>query len=410
MIDRALYNIAFSEQWGRQMRFITGPRQSGKTTIAKLKLKQEDIEELYYLWDLRSVRNRYKENELFFTADKFPSGQLLQAGKKLWICFDEIHKMPKWKNILKGVYDVSFEKYNFIVTGSAKFDITRRAGDSLSGRYFNFHLFPLSLRELVNADSFSASLPQSPHEFIKQRIDTNTDQEEELSLLLEYSGFPEPFIKQSKKFHAKWARDYLDTVIKEDIGSLTRIIDRDYLYDLYKLLPEMLANPISESSLASHLEVSPPTVKNYLKKLEDFYLSFKIFPYSKNIKRSLLKASKCYLYNWTQVKDPAKRFENYVAVELKTQMNLWMDASGEEFSLFYIRNKQKQETDFLIVRNGNPWFLIETKYSDSSISRHHFEIQKMLGNIPLIQLCRQGKVCMLQKENAYRISASRFLS
>lgn len=410
MIERALYNIAFSRQWGRQMRFITGPRQSGKTTIAKLKLKQENTAELYYLWDLRSVRNRYKENELFFTADKFPLAQALRAGKKLWICFDEIHKMPKWKNILKGIYDVSFEKYNFIVTGSAKFDVTRRAGDSLSGRYFTFRLFPLSLRELVNANSFSASLPENPHEFIKQRIDSNAEQEEKLSLLLEYSGFPEPFIKQSKKFHAKWARDYLDTVIKEDIGSLTRIIDRDYLYDLYNLLPEMLASPISESSLASHLEVSPPTIKNYLKKLDDFYLSFRVYPYSKNIKRSLLKASKCYLYDWTQVKDSGKRFEDYVAVELKTQMNLWMDASGEEYSLFYIRNKQKQETDFLIVRNTKPWLLIETKYSDSSISKHHFETQEMLGNIPLVQLCRQEKVCMLQKKNAYRISASRFLS
>ena len=70
MIERALYRIAFSEEWGRQMRFVTGPRQSGKTTLAKRKLEQEKTSELYYLWDLRSVRDRYKENELFFTGDQ----------------------------------------------------------------------------------------------------------------------------------------------------------------------------------------------------------------------------------------------------------------------------------------------------------------------------------------------------
>lgn len=404
MIERALYDIAFSQEWGRQMRFITGPRQSGKTTLAKLKLGREQTKELYYLWDLRSVRNRYKENELFFTADGPP------AKNKLWVCFDEIHKMPKWKNIIKGIYDTSYEDYNFIITGSAKFDIARRAGDSLSGRYFTFHLFPLSLAELVNAKSFSLPVPQSAEKLIKQKMSSNIKAENELSLLLEYSGFPEPFTKQSKRFYVKWSQDYLDTVIKEDIGALTRISNKESLYDLYKLLPEMVGSPISESSLAGHLEVSPPTIKTYLKRLEDFYLAFRIYPYSKNIKRSLLKASKCYLYNWADIKDPGKRFENYVAAELKTQMNLWMDVSAEKYALFYIRDKQKQETDFLITRNEKPWLLIETKYSDSSISKHHFQTQRLLAEVPLVQLCREEKICMLQKKNAYRISASRLFS
>ena len=403
MIDRALYSIAFSEEWGRQMRFITGPRQSGKTTLAKIKLEQEKNENLYYLWDLRSIRNRYKENELFFTGDMPPS------SRKLWVCFDEIHKMPKWKNMVKGIYDASFEKYHFIITGSAKLDISRRAGDSLSGRYFTFRLFPLCLSELVNKNSLRSTVAQTADEFIKRKMDSAVKAENALSLLLEYSGFPEPFVRQSKKFHAKWAQDYLDTVIKEDIGALTRIIDKEYLYDLYKLLPEMVGNPISVSSLASHLELSSPTIKNYLKRLEDFYLSFRIYPYSKNIKRSLLKAPKCYLYDWTRVKDPGKRFENYVAVELNTLSSLWMDSTGEKYSLFYIRNKQKQETDFLVTQNEKPWLLVEVKYSDCPISKHHLETQEALKHIPLVQLCQENNVCMLQKKNAYRISASRFL-
>jgi len=403
MIERILYNIAFSDEWGRQMRFITGPRQSGKTTVARLKLEREKSLQLYYLWDLRSVRNRYKDNELFFTQDK------ALDTRKMWVCFDEIHKMPKWKNILKGIYDSSFKSYNFVITGSAKFDISKRAGDSLSGRYFTFHLFPLCLSETLNPKSFLVPSGLTAEDFIKRKLDNHTDAQKELLQLLEYSGFPEPFIKQSKRFKNKWSQDYLDTVIKEDIGSLTRIIDKEYLYDLYRLLPEMTGSPISESSLASHLEVSPPTLKNYLKRLEDFYLAFRIYPYSKNIKRSLLKASKCYLYDWSCIEDPGKRFENYIAVELKTQISLWNDALGENNALFYIRDKEKNEIDFLITRNNKPWLLVEAKYSDSRIESHCFHIQEMLGGIPLVQVCLKENICSLQKKNVYRISAGRFL-
>ncbi|MCG2712480.1 MAG: ATP-binding protein [Candidatus Omnitrophica bacterium] len=400
MIERTLFHIAFSNDWGRQMRFITGPRQSGKTTLAKLKLKKERVERLYYLWDSRSVRNRYKENELFFTQDANLS------KNKSWVCFDEIHKMPKWKNILKGIYDQTEQDYRFIVTGSAKFNISRMAGDSLSGRYFTFHLFPLCLGELKNAKRLAKDNPKNASDFIKQRLDHRGGGKEYLSSLLEYGGFPEPFLRQSKKFHRKWSEDYLDRVINEDIGSMTRIIDKEYLYDLYRLLPEMVGSPVSQQSLASHLELSVPTIKNYLKRLADFYLAFKISPYSKNIKRSLLKASKIYLYDWTRIKDQAKRFENYVACEIQTLIHFWMEVSGEKYSLFYVRNKEKQETDFLILKENKPWCLLEAKYSDSVVAGHHHDISFALGGIPLVQVCREEGVALAQKKNIFRISAS----
>ncbi|MFA4889777.1 MAG: AAA family ATPase, partial [Candidatus Omnitrophota bacterium] len=344
-------------------------------------------------------------NEFFFTADRPGTG-----NGQPWVCFDEIHKMPRWKNILKGIYDTSSERYNFIVTGSAKFNISRRAGDSLSGRFFTFHLFPLCLEEAAGGGRPFHHPPESAESFMNLKLESSPIKDEAVSSLLEYGGFPEPFTRQSKNFHAKWSRDYMDTVIKEDIGELTRIIDRENIYDLYRLLPEMAGSPISESSLASHLEISPPTVKNYLKCLEDFYLSFRIHPYTRNIKRSLLKASKCYLYDWTRVKDEGKRFENFIAVELKTLISFWSDATGDYYHLWYVRDKEKRETDFLITKDDTPWLLVETKHSDSPIEKHHFETQKMLKGIPLVQVTRKEGVCSLQSKNAYRISASRLLS
>ena len=404
MIKRNLYDVAFSSQWGRQMRFITGPRQVGKTTLAKQKLRQEKSETLYYLWDLRTVRQRYKEHELFFTADA------LDSKRKLWLCFDEIHKMPKWKNILKAAFDETADQYQFIVTGSAKLDIVRHAGDSLAGRYFTFHLLPLTLDEAYSGSPLPAGIPEFARDLIDMAIDTDPAPQEVLMQLLAYSGFPEPFLAQSRAFHNKWARDYIETVIREDIGALTRIVDREYIFDLYNLLPEMAGSPLSQSSLASHLQISPATVKNYLRRLEDFYLTFSIRPYSKNIKRSLLKAGKYYLYDWTRIKNTGLRFENYVACELKSLVTLWGDASGEDFSLFYIRNKQKQETDFLIVREAAPWLLVEAKRTDGAIDRHHFETIKALDGVPFIQVCLEPNVLSMEKRNAYRISANRLFA
>ncbi len=404
MIERNLYNIAFSSLWGRQMRFITGPRQVGKTTLAKQKLHDEKSEAMYYLWDLRSVKKRYKEHELFFTEDAFDS------ARKLWLCFDEIHKMPKWKNILKATFDEVSDQYQFIVTGSAKLDIVKRAGDSLAGRYFTFHLLPLTLDEVNPGGPSPPGVPESARDLIDLAINTTPAPQETVESLLTYGGFPEPFLKQSNAFHNKWARDYIETVIREDIGALTRIIDREYIFDLYNVLPEMVGNPLSQASLASHLQISPSTAKNYLRRLEDFYLAFSIRPYSKNIKRSLLKAGKYYLYDWTRINNKGARFENYVASELKTMLSLWGDASGDIFSLYYIRNKQKQETDFLIVRDDVPWLLVEAKLTDGSVDRHHLETINALNNIPFIQVCLESNVASLEKKNVYRMSANRFFA
>ncbi len=405
MIERSLFHIAFSPSWGRQMRFITGPRQSGKTTLAKMKLKEAGMQKLYYLWDLRSVRNRYKASELFFTSDSPP-----QRSGKQWVCFDEIHKVNGWKNVLKGIFDATQEHYQFIVTGSSKLDIFRKAGDSLSGRYFTFQLFPLVLKEVIGRTQIEKSECGNPLDFVLKQMSRQAGNgQKALEQLLAYSGFPEPFLAGKAEFQKKWSRDYLDRVITEDIGLLTRIADREKLHDLYQLFPEMIGSPISENSLAAHLESNPVTIKNYLRKMQDFYLAFKIMPYSRNIKRALLKASKWYLYDWTRIKDSHKRFENYIAVELNSRVSAWQDLTGMEFTLTYIRDKNKRETDFLILKERRPWLMVEAKYSDGPIENHHIAVSNILGGIPVVQVCFENNIASQEKKNAFRLSASRFL-
>lgn len=404
MLQRSLEQIAFDSSWGRQMRFIAGPRQSGKTTLAKVKLRREGTSNLYYLWDLRSVRDRYRAAELFFTQDAPPV-----KGKKRWVCFDEIHKVQGWKNILKGIFDSTQEHYQFIVTGSSKLNVLKKAGDSLSGRYFTFHLFPLMLKEVIGQAAIEPRECQNALDFILERMNKQKKSPQGVNDLLEYSGFPEPFVAHTAAFHKKWSREYLDRVITEDIGLLTRLVDREKLHDLYRLLPEMVGSPLSENSVATHLESNPVTIKNYLKKLEDFYLIFKVMPYSHNIKRAILKASKWYLYDWTSVQDASKRFENFMAAQLYTRISAWQDLTGTEFILSYVRDKNKHETDFLILKDRKPWLLVEVKYSDAPVHSHHGAVAQALGSLPVVQVCFQEGVACQDRKNIFRLSASKFL-
>ncbi len=310
---------------------------------------------------------------------------------------------------MKGIFDETQEHYQFIVTGSSKLNILKKAGDSLSGRYFTFHLFPLMLKEVLGQTTIGAGECQNALDFILERMNKHDNAQSGLNDLLEYSGFPEPFVEHNTAFLRKWSREYLDKVIKEDIGLLTRIEDREKLHDLYTLLPEFVGNPLSENSVAKHLESNPVTIKNYLRKLEDFYLAFKVFPYSRNIKRAILKAGKWYLFDWTTIKDPYRRFENFIAVQLYSRLSAWQDLTGTDFRLGFIRDKDKHETDFVIIKDRKPWALVEVKYSDSSVDGHHAVNAQALGGIPVVQVCYQEGIASQEKKNIFRISASKFL-
>ena len=217
-IKRYLSDIAFSDNFGRQMRFITGPRQSGKTTIAKQCLTNNNSK-LYYNWDNKTVRLKFRNGSDFVAEDILKTGK----SKNYWACFDEIHKMPHWKNILKDFFDTHEKTVKFIITGSARLDMFRNAGDSLSGRYFLFKLNPLILSEIISSP-FSNILPEpNSLDYIEKNIAGKKTFIKEMSDLLKYSGFPEPLLKANEVFHKKWVETYLEMIVDHDIRDLSRI-------------------------------------------------------------------------------------------------------------------------------------------------------------------------------------------
>lgn len=406
MIRRHLERICFDEMFGRQMRFIAGPRQVGKTTLAKNFLKAGNLEKLYFNWDMREVRDKYRKDPYFFETLLYDS---TAPGETAWICMDEIHKMREWKNILKDYFDKFENEGHFIITGSARLDWFKKSGDSLAGRYFLFKLFPLSLSEVVGREMEEpVDGEEDAVSFIKRKISNRKYHQGAMEELLEFSGFPEPLIKADTMFHRRWKNDMLERLVREDIRDLTKIIEVENIATIIQLLPDRVGSPLSVNGLKEDIGISYNAVKNAIRAMQLTYIIFLIPPFSYRVARAVKKEKKAYFYDWTRCTDKAARFENYIAVELNSMIELWNDRGIGEFNLNYVRTRDGKESDFLITREGKPWCLFEVKNRDRAIAAHHYKHSKALGDIPVVQLTGENNILKKNEDKYFRISASRF--
>ncbi len=392
-----------------KMIFLAGPRQIGKTTLVRQRLAQLKQEDLYFNWDDPFVRQEYNKNPHFL------KGKIAKYGAKPLIAFDEIHKHKNWKDILKGLYDIHQDEAGFIITGSARLDYFRKSGDSLVGRYFSYGMLPLGLAEamecserIINDDTFLSG--EKENELLERLYDIPLNQAgDALEQLMEFGGFPEPFLKANKRFSTKWRRDYKSLLVYEDLRDLSRIQDIKGVEQLVLLLPERIASPLSINSLREDLSVNHRTVSSWIEGLKKIYLIFSIMPWSKNIAKTIKKEHKVYFYDWTLVNNPGACFENMVAVSLLSMVSRWNEFGLGDFDLRYIRNHQGKEVDFLIIKNNQPFALIEAKTADSSLSKSGLYFKKYL-DVPFYQIVRDYQKIDVYDNNCYVISAARFLS
>lgn len=373
------------------MVFISGPRQVGKTTLAKQIGEKFFSEKYEYLnWDNRADKKA-------ILSGAFP------ADKKLFI-FDEIHKYRNWKNYLKGEHDKYKEKFHILVTGSAKLDIYRKGGDSLLGRYRSYRLHPLSLGELTGAPS-ETRLPFTELDFKRY----NNSQKEPFEKLLKFGGFPEVFIKQDEKELRRWHNERMDRLIKEDIRDIENIRDISAMDVLAEILPEKAGSLFSLNSLREDLNVTHKTISLWVNIFEKFYYHFRVYPYQNTLIKSLRKEPKLYLWDWSEIKDEGVRLENMVASHLLKFCHFLFDAEGHKAQLCYLRDKEQREVDFLVSVEGKPWFCVEVKTSFKDIPASLIYFGKKL-KIPLsYQVVKQENVDII-KDNVRVISASKFLT
>jgi uncharacterized protein len=329
-----------------QMIFISGPRQVGKTTIAKT---FKTSEKSYLNWDNTNHRKiilgdifNYIESNLLSILTK----------TKPCIIFDEIHKFKDWKNFIKGIYDQYKEDLTIIVTGSAKLDVYNKGGDSLMGRYFNYQIFPLSVHELLQ-QPYQKNLIQ-PQQVLNEKY---------WQALIQRGGYPEPYLKNNDEFTSLWQKSRLSQLFREEIRDYANIQNIDQLELLGQLITHQTGNQTNYSNLAKKIRVSEATVRNWYTLLENTYFCFNIYPWTKNVNRSILKAPKTYLYDWSLCAGKGAMVENFVASHLLKAISFWNNTGQGDFGLFYLRNKDKREVDFLVTRKNEPWFLAEVKSS-----------------------------------------------
>ncbi len=361
----------------KAMVFISGPRQSGKTTLAQKIIAGNFANHVYFNWDVSTNKKLLIEHPAFFE-----SANRKDASKPL-VIFDEIHKYRRWKNYLKGIYDQYAEDYHFLVSGSGRLDISKRGGDALTGRFLEMHLFPLTLAELSKKHRpLDVFLKDPLHGY---DLNPAVESRRAWDQLAEVSGFPEPFFKGRVTSWRRWSAAYGRQIVRDDIRSVEEIKRADQMEILLSLLPGRVASPLSMNNLAGDLGVSFETVKHWLTIFDHFYLTFRIGPWSRKISRAILKEKKMYLFNYPSVEDPSRRFENMAALELWRAVHQWTEWGWGDFALHYLRTKDKAETDFLITNSRRPILLVETKWADLNISASLKTFQDLL-QVPAVQL------------------------
>jgi len=370
-----------------KMAFISGPRQVGKTTIAKALGRKYFPNTYSYLnWDNRQDR-------------KAIMAGIFESDKKL-VIFDEIHKYKNWKNYLKGEFDKYHDRFSIVVTGSARLDLYRKGGDSLLGRYHPYRMHPLSVAEL-SGESFQP-LPHNELKFSSAHI-------EELKQLMKFGGFPEMCLKKDERELRRWHNERTDLIIKEDIRDIEAIRDISALQVLAELLPQKVGSLFSLNSLKEDLQVSHKTLASWVDVLEKFYYHYRIYPFQSTRVKSLRKEPKLYLWDWSEVEDEYARFENVVASHLLKLCHFLHDIDGYSAELYYIRDKEQREVDFLVSAGGKPWFCVEVKNSPGSIpsSLKYFSTRL---KIPFSYVVVRDDGVDFLKNSVRVISASKFLS
>lgn len=350
-----------------QMVFLSGPRQVGKTTIARW-IGSHFPKSLYLNWDVPETRRLIMEGVR--AVGKALGADELNPDKPI-IIFDEIHKYTRWKTFIKGFYDTYKDMFKIIVTGSSHLDIYQKGGDSLMGRYLQYHIYPLSIGELIERSlSQDENNEISPPYFLK---------EEDFQNLWKFSGFPDPFLNAHKKFFNKWEATKTAQLFREDIRDLTNIHEIDQMEVFATILKNQVGGLLNRSTFAKHLQVSVPTINKWVSALENLYFCFRLYPWSTNITRSLIKEPKIFLYDWSTLEDIGRKCENFIASHLLKAVFYWNDTGLGKYELRYVRDKEKREVDFLVVKNGHPWILVEAKHADRTLSKNLETFQTMIG-------------------------------
>jgi predicted AAA+ superfamily ATPase len=315
---------------------IVGPRQVGKTTLAKYLLANLQKESVYL--DLENPKD---------TAKLYDPVLFFSRNEDKCIVLDEIQRQPELFPILRSMIDQHRVAGRFIILGSASPDLIRDSSESLAGRITYQQLTPFNLTEVQEKDD-------KFHHWIG-------------------GGFPSAYLAPNDKIREKWLSSFIQTYIERDLPMLGLDINRNSIRRLWTMIAHVHGNVINMSNISRSLEVSSTTLKKYLSFLENAFLIRQLYPYSTNLKKRLVKSPKIYIRD-SGILHHLLSISNLNALE----SNPVIGASWEGYAIeqiaqriegdaecYFYRTHEGAECDLVIVKSGKPIASIEIKYTSS---------------------------------------------
>jgi predicted AAA+ superfamily ATPase len=284
-------------------------------------------------------------------------------------------------------------------------DVYRRGGDSLMGKYFLYRMHPFSVGETLDTDLPDPKrIVRAPRRITAAAFDA----------LWNHGGCPEPFLKNDMRFSRRWQRLRFEQLVPEDIRDLTRIQQIDQVEILVRLLTNRSAHRLVYDNLAKEIRISVDTVRRWVNVMQNMHLGVLIRPWFKNVSRSLRKEPKWLLRDWAPVKDMGDKAETFVGCHLLKAVDGWNDMGLGDFELGYLRDKAKREVDFVVVRDGAPWFLVKVKYRDDVLGHTLQHFQHQLGAAFAFQVVINADYvdvdCFAKPRGPVTVPAKTFLS
>ena len=358
MIKRKLFTELKSHLSKKEISFIVGPRQAGKTTLMLLLkeyLGKKGERVLFLNLDIE------QDKEFFSSQAKLIKKIELELGKRRGFVFiDEIQRKEEAGLFLKGIYDMN-PPYKFIVSGSGSVELKEKIHESLTGRKRLFELSTLSFEEFVNF--------KTEYRYENRLSDFFVVESSKICELLEeylnFGGYPRIVIEDELSEKRNLINEIYQSYIERDISYLLRIHKTDAFSNLVKMMATQIGNLVNLSELSSTLGISIKTVKEYLWYLEKTFILQKATPYFKNVRKEITKSPIFYFYDlglrnfaagdFGSLKDMGFVFQNFVFNILREKTKI------SPSKICFWRTKDKAEIDF-VIEIGRDLIPIEVKY------------------------------------------------
>ena len=348
IIKRKLFSELKKHLSQKEISFIVGPRQAGKTTLMLLLkdfLEKQGEKTLFFNLDIERDKQFFKSQATLIKKIELEIGK-----RKGFVFIDEIQRKENAGIFLKGIYDMNLP-YKFIVSGSGSVELKEKIHESLIGRKRVFQLFTLSFEEFVNFKTNYKYENKLLDFFVLEREKT----QELLEEYLNFGGYPRLVLEDEFEEKQKIIDEIYQSYLERDIFYLLKLKKTEEFSNLVKLLASQIGKLANFSEISSTLGISLKTLKHYLFYLQKTFIVQKIPPYFRNVRKEITKLPVYYFYDlglrnyslgiFGQVKDPKETgslFENFVLNLLKEKI-LWQPAK-----IYFWRTKDGAEIDFIL--------------------------------------------------------------